>query len=163
MKEVSQEFLREVQGRGWQIEAVTPDSCFVRCPTPGCGMRAKLLQGVTIPPRIDPGYVTHIPLGSYDEGREALRARRRELRLTIKEVEYAAGIATDHLAKAEKDEPSRVFNFSYFILWARTLGYQVALVPTDLPAATLRAVSETREKVESRARHFRRLDRRQGQ
>ena len=81
----------------------------------------------------------------FDDGRVALRDRRVALGLSIREVEECAGAATDHFAKAEKDQPTRIPNIEIFIEWATSLGLELWLVPGDLPPYTRRVIVETRQ------------------
>ena len=154
MTEDLQSWLREVQRRGWRIVAPDEETCVVACDSPTCGLRVKLRQGGTIPPRLtrkdDSGAVV---VSSFDGARMALRDRREQLLLTIAEVEDIAGLSSDHLAKAEKDNPDRIINVDLFLHWAGALGFRVVLVPDDLPPITLRTIAQTRRHQVRRRRH----------
>lgn len=150
-------FLKDVENAGWSIEAVDQDSVVGKCPSVGCQLRAKLEQGRYIP-RVDPSCrrsVLDHKVSSYDEVRELLRQRREGLGLTIREVEEIAGAAVDHLAKAEKDDPSKVPNVQLLIEWLQSLGLELVVRPGEMPAYTRRVIAETRDKLEARRRRFR--------
>jgi transcriptional regulator with XRE-family HTH domain len=145
--------LKAVQDAGWQIASVKQDACFVKCPSRGCGMMARIREGANIPQRIRPADVGEVRLEKYSDIRDTLRARRKDLRLTSAEVEEVAGFTFGHIAKAEQDNPHRFITLNTLIDWANSLGYRVALVPDALPAVTLRAISDTRSIEEKRGRH----------
>lgn len=150
-------FLREVQKRGWLIEAVTEQSCVARCNSQSCSLRVALRPGGHIPAKLREGRPS-VALGSFEDARIALKERRHILRLTISQTEHMAGIATDHLAKAEKENPTRLINVDLFILWANSLGYDVVLQQADLPSVTLREIIDTRDVAERRGEYFNRRD-----
>lgn len=157
-------FLKEVEQNGWRIEKVTDQFVIGRCPSVGCALRAKLDKNASIPP-VDPGARrnrTDITIDGYDALRVALRSRREEICLTIKELEEIAGAATDHLAKAEKDQPTRIPNAMLLLEWIQALGYEVVLRPGELPAYTRRVICDTRNKYASRTRRFSLEQRRRG-
>lgn len=145
--------LREIQNCGWEIASVKEDACFVRCPSRGCGMMAKINEGAKVPQRVRPSATGEHVLGQYSDIRDALRARRKDLRLTSVEVEEVAGLTSGHVAKAEQENPHRHITLPILISWANALGYNVALVPADLPPVTLRMISDTRKIEEARGRH----------
>jgi transcriptional regulator with XRE-family HTH domain len=150
-------FLKECEDAGWHLEFVGDDFVVGKCPSVGCGLRAKLDQDRAVP-CADPGRrrdVLDLKVGSYDEARTVLRERRETLGLTISEVEELAGATVDHLAKAEKDGPSKVPNAQLLLEWAQALGYEVVLRPTELPALTRRVICDTRDRLEARRKRFR--------
>lgn len=152
--------LKTIQKSGWAIETADATSCTVKCPTPGCKMRAVFKDNSTVPVREVPAHSWDRPVTSFDDAREALKARRQELGLTIVEVEHISGIAGDHLAKFERtnwaQSPnwSRMPNAETLIEWAMALGYDVVLRHGELPAVTLRWISDTRDKIDARRRRF---------
>lgn len=148
-------FLKDVQDAGWLVKAVVEGSCVAKCPTSGCSMMALLAEGKHIPKRVvERGPSADMLVTGYDVGRQILRERRRELLLTIKEVEIASGIAEDHAAKFERDEWSRQPNAETFIEWAAALGFEVVLRPVELPPITLRMIAESRDRVPARTKRF---------
>jgi len=144
--------LREIQRHGWLIESVTETDCVVKCPVEGCGMRTRLKKGKGIPPRLNATVQLTETAKSFDEIRAMLRQRRLDLALSITEVEEAAGMAVDHLAKFERPEFSKIPNLETLIIWAGALGFELSLRPADLPLLTLRTISETRPMVKDRKR-----------
>jgi len=150
-------FLKELEEAGWHIERVSETGAVCKCPASGCSLRAQLKQGGRIP-KVDPGKRRDMidnPIAQYDDIRRLLRARREGLGLTIREVEELAGMATDHLAKMEKDEPTKIPNSQVLIEWALSLGYELVFRPTQLPAYTRRVVAESRRQQGARQRRFR--------
>ena len=157
-------FLKELQDSGWHIEHVSEESAICKCPSVGCGLRAKLTQGAHIP-KVDPGHRRDLldhPISQYDDIRRILRERREGLGLTIREVEEVSGMAGDHLAKAEKDDFVKVPNANVMIEWAQSLGFEVVLRPSGLPTYTRRVVAESRKSQASRQRRFSLERRRRG-
>lgn len=157
-------FVREVQKAGWHVESVTSDDVVARCPSVGCGLRAKLAQSSKIPV-VDPACrrsAVDLPVHDFDDIRKALRTRREELALTIREVEEIGGITVDYLAKFEKDEPSKYPNAMLLIEWAQTLGYEFVLRPADMTPYAIRTICDTRDKEASRQKRFTVEKRRRG-
>lgn len=150
---IEQAFLREVQRRGWTIEAVDTASCIARCSD--CALRVKLTPDGHIPSKTATAYQSDVVLRSNEDGRVALRERRQELGLIITDVEHIAGLTPDHLAKAEMPNPSRVVNVDTFTIWANALGFDVVLRRKELPPVTLRAIIDTRLMAAARQRRFR--------
>lgn len=150
-------FLKQCEDAGWHIEAAGDDFVIGKCPSVGCGLRAKLEQGKAVP-CADPGRRRDIldqKAEFYDDARMILRARREGLGLTIREVEEIAGAGVDHLAKAEKDDPTKIPNAQLLIEWAQALGFEVVLRPTELPAYTRRVICDTRDRLDARTKRFR--------
>ena len=154
---MDQKFLKAVENAGWSIESVDADSVVGKCPSVGCQLRAKLAHDKPVP-RVDPSCRRNVldrKIESYDDVRELLRARREGLGLTIREVEEIAGAAVDHLAKAEKDDPSKLPNVQLLVEWLQALGLELVVRPGELPAYTRRVIVETRDKLDARRRRFR--------
>ncbi|WP_010137575.1 helix-turn-helix domain-containing protein [Oceanicola sp. S124] len=151
---MDQKFLQKAQEAGWVIEAVHEDSCIVRCPVDGCGMRARVRAKGDVPPRINDRVPSNYPVGSFDDARQILRDRREDLALSIVEVEEAAGLTKDHLAKIERDRDGRVPNLDTFIYWANALGFDLVLRPADLPRKTQSMICDTRALTGRRGRRF---------
>lgn len=148
------EFLKDIQKGGWVIEQVREDGAIAKCPAAGCGMRALLQVGRNIPsvdPTSDRDRRDQV-IDSFEAIRELLRLRRNELALTIRETEELAGMAVDHLAKIEKPYPSRMPNFQIVLELAQALGYEIILRPAPMSPFSLRTISETRSKLETRKR-----------
>lgn len=138
--------LKNIQRNGWIIESVDDEGTFCRCPSFGCNLRVKIKHGTNVR-SCDPGLTrnpTEVQIGSYEDLRMFLRKRREQLLLTIPEVEEIAGLTAYHIAKAEKDNPSRLPELGTIILWSQALGYDVVLRPTQLSTMTLRFIDETR-------------------
>lgn len=143
---MKKEFLDTVQAAGWHILKAEESHVVGGCRAMGCKMRANLRQGCAIPQVVAPVSHPHdIPIRTYDDVRRVLRQRRNELALAISEVEGAAGMATDHLAKAEKDMSVRIPNIQIVMEWAESLGMEFILRPSSLPPITLRTIEQTRE------------------
>lgn len=157
-------FIKFCQDKGWHIEAVTESAVVGKCPSAGCQMRAKLEQGGHVP-AVDPGCrrpAADRKVASYDDVREILRERRTSLLLNIPEVEEIAGLANSHLAKAEKNSPTRIPNMQIMIEWAQALGYEFVLRPIELTPYAVRTICETRDKAAPRTKRFTLEQRRRG-
>lgn len=151
MSKVDPKFLAEVERAGWLVHAVDQDAVIAACPRAGCALRTKLRSGVKVPETCRPGPdLAATRVTNFDVGRVFLRQRRENLGLTIREVEEIAGAATDHFAKAEKDNPSKIPNTEIFIEWAASLGYEVWLVPGQLSPYARRMIVDTRAQLKSR-------------
>jgi len=156
---VSPEYMRACQAKGWNIISADEEHLFAACPRAGCGLQIKLREGGKIPQTDRPmPALAEIAVEQFDDARMGLRERREQLGLSIKDVEDAAGLATDHLAKFEKDDFTKIPNAQTFIEWANSLGYTVTLRPTGLPPVTLGIIASTRHYLRKRLqsyRHFR--------
>jgi hypothetical protein len=159
MATVTPEFLWQLQRAGWVIVGASTESATVKCPMPGCQIRTRFAPGKDIPKACATGSERHFIVRSYDEGRKFLKERRADLLLTIPDVENIIGCADDHLAKFERDsysDPSlttmRMPNAQLLIDWANSLGFDVALVPSELPRKALFVVADTRHKAGRRSK-----------
>lgn len=155
------EFLRQVQAAGWNILTADETDVWVGCPRAGCNLTTRMRDGGLVPASCRPlPVLAEIVVEQFDDARRELRGRREQLCLSIKDVEEAAGIAGDFLAKFEKDEVAKIPNAQTFIEWVQALGYTVVLRPTGLPPYALRIISDTRKHVVRRkatSRHFNRV------
>lgn len=148
---MDQGFLRDVQRAGWQITGVDGQAATVACPRAGCSLKVRLKSGAKIPQACATGPdLAEVTVTTFEDARVFLRARREALGLTIKELEEVAGAAVDHLAKAEKDNPSKYPNTQLLIEWATSLGYEVVLRPAAMPAMALRYLADSRSQAASR-------------
>lgn len=146
-------FLRAVQKAQWLIMGADEDHVIARCPRAGCSLTVKLRPGNVIPQTCRSGPdLAETVVGSFEDARLFLRARREDLGFSIRDIEEIAGVATDHLAKWEKDAPSKIPNTETFLEWAASLGYEVVLRPVPLPPVALRAIIETRPLLRRRAK-----------
>lgn len=161
MTKVSPEFLQKCQKAGWNIIAADEGAVFGACPRAGCGLRVKLQEGKEVPQTEKPNpALAEVLVAKFDDARMAMRERREQLGLSIKDVEDIAGLAVDYLAKFERDNPSKIPNAETFIEWCQSLGFTVVLRPTGLPPYALRIISETRPLLGKRRhsfRHFRKV------
>jgi transcriptional regulator with XRE-family HTH domain len=151
------DFLRAVQRAQWLIKAADEGSVIARCPRAGCTLTVRLSPGNPIPQtcRVGPDLLEKV-VQSFEDARLFLRERREDLALSIRDVEEVAGVATDHLAKWEKDGPSKIPNTETFLEWAASLGYEVVLRPAPLPPVALRAIIETRPLIKRRVQRVNR-------
>lgn len=158
MTKVTPEFLREVQGGGWLIITADSETVYAGCPRQGCGLQIKLKPGATVPAscRANPD-LAEVVIEGFDDARRAMRARREQLGLSIRNVEEAAGLADDYLAKFEKDDPAKIPNAQSFIEWIQSLGHELVLRPKGLPPYTMRIISETRDQLRARRQVFNRF------
>lgn len=158
-------FLRDVQDKGWWIEAVTQKTCLASCPVPGCGMMTQLRQGARVPPRAPGSDNTEVQVTDYEAVRVLLRERREQMGLSIREVEEDAGMAVDFLAKFERDTWNRAGtirlpNLATFIEWAQVLGFEVYIRKGPMPPKVLRTIAQTREVADARKRQISEAQRR---
>ncbi len=153
------DFLRRAQVEGWNVITADKEFVWLGCSRAGCNFQFKVRDGGAIPQTCRPQPVlAEIAIESFDDLREALRARREQLCLSIKDVEDAAGVATDHLAKFEKDDSLRIPNVMTAMDWAQALGYTIVLRQTGMPQVTLGLIARTRHLLSKRMssfRHFR--------
>lgn len=145
-------FLRQVQTAGWQIAGATEDKVLAGCPTPGCPVKVTFAPGQQVRQACGQGQTSSVVVGSFDDARLFLRARRNALALAIRDVEDVAGISVDFLAKFEKDDPSKYPNAQTFLEWVQALGYEVVLRPAVLPLYALRVIAETRPRTGARTK-----------
>lgn len=144
------------------IVAASDEDMICRCPSRGCGLKARFKFGDNIP-SCDPALnrdTSSIPIGSFSDLRKVLRSRREELRLSINDTEEIAGLSVDHIAKMEKDRPDRIPNLDTIIHWANALGLEITLRPTEMTPFALRRLQETRHLAERRGRRISQLRRR---
>jgi hypothetical protein len=144
--------MREAETRGWQIEAATDFACVGRCPTVGCSMRVKLSLGASIPARVVNGFRNEHLITCFKDAADLLIDRRQDLKLTALEVANAAGVTDFLIAKGETKDPKRGTGFETVLLWANSLGYDIVFRPARMPPVTLRAVAETRDRVNQRGK-----------
>lgn len=145
------DFLHDVQRAGWGIVEVGQGEVIARCRSRGCNMVGRLEPGKRVPTVCRPdGNPQDVPIEVWHHIRKQLHERRIELGLTIKEVEVIAGIAIDQLAKCEREDSTRIPNFQTIVEWGMTLGFSFHMRPGNLPAQSLRVISETRDLTERR-------------
>lgn len=158
--QITPEFLRMIQAQGWMIVRITGEAATVACPRADCNLRVALKPGADVPPacRKDPA-LPIITITCNEDFRHAMLDRREALYLTQKEVAAGAGLDDDHVAKCEKDNPSRLPNLDTATSWAGAVGYTLALIPTTIPPLMLRTIAETRERSDRRLKHFRQFGR----
>lgn len=155
------DFLKRAQGEGWNIIAADGENVWLGCARAGCNFQFKVRDGAAIPATCRPQpLLAEIHVGSFEDMRMALRDRREQLCLSIKDVEDAAGLATDHLAKFEKDATLKIPNIQTAMDWAQALGYTLVLRQTGMPQVTLGLIARTRHLLAKRMssfRHFRKF------
>lgn len=151
MSKVDIDFLHLVQRQGWSIVSADEDGVTARCRSRGCNMGAKLAYNGAVPKVCKPDEgPQEIPVEVFEHVRVVLKARREELGLTIPELEDVIGMARDQIAKCERPNPTRIPNMQTIMEWAGALGYRFAMVPTNMPAITLRYIEQTRAQLEYR-------------
>lgn len=138
--------LKKCQAAGWLVVGATDTHALCKCPSFGCGLKFSVPYG-TNPPRPEK-MVGRDPsekrIESSDEMRKFLRYCRQERLLSIPEIEQLAGLAHGHIAKAEKDDPSRRnLSIETVLYWAGALGYDLVLKPSAMPNASLRVLAES--------------------
>lgn len=150
------DYMKQVQAAGWGIVTADEKFVWVGCARSGCSFQFKLREGAAIPATCRPQpMMTEMVVESFEAMRVALRNRREQLCLSIKDVEDAAGLATDHLAKFEKDESVKIPNIQTAMEWAQALGYTLVLRQVGMPQVTLGLISRTRHLLVKRMQSFR--------
>lgn len=158
---IDKKFLDLVQENGWRIDAVTSSEVTAGCPRKGCGVRVKLRPVGPVPKACTGDDFDEITLNSPDDFRRGVRAKRMALGLSIEDMEWIAGLSTDHIAKMEKPRPSKMPGLMALFTWAEAAGFQIMLRPKELPEQTLRQLIETRDQFNRRRqvnRYWRRGD-----
>lgn len=158
-------FVKDVQMAGWSIQAVSDDAVIAKCPSAGCNLHAQLKLGAAIP-AVDPGCrrdPIDAKVGTYDDIRLALRKRRENLLLTIRELEEVAGLEPDLLAKVERDGTKKIPNVQTLLDWAGALGFEIVLRPAPMTPLALRTIVETRDKSAARTKRMTLENRRRGE
>lgn len=155
---MDQKFLKQVQDAKWQIKAAGEDFVVAQCPRAGCNLLVNLKPGGAVPQTCRPGPdLLERVVSSFEDARLFLRERREDLGLSIRDTEEISGAATDHMAKWEKDSPSKIPNTETFLEWAKALGYDVVLRPAPLPPLALSMIIETRPLIARRVQRNRHL------
>ena len=157
---VDLKFLRAVQRAGWQVQGADEGRCIARCPSPGCGVKVALTPGRSVPARSAPSFSVEKHVTGFEDARSFLKERRLDLLFTIQEVEEIAGMTVDFLAKFEREDWAtagtvRQPNVQTFVEWAQALGYNVVLVPGELPPYALRMIEQTRPRAAARLKRRR--------
>lgn len=156
------DFLKRLQAAGWHVESVTDEKVVARCRSPGCQLRMKMTERSPLFQSHAPGYGLDYEVNEYEQVRELLRQRREQLGLTIADVEEICGLADGHLAKAEKDGPTRIPRFDVLATWAAGLGFSFVLRPIPLTPYANRIICESRDKLAARTQRFSVEQRRRG-
>lgn len=135
------DYIRGMRDRGWLLWRRGPLTSFM-CEHVGC-CETRLITDDQIargswpkkcPRTHDRGFSATV-VQSHEALQQHLRDRRIMLGLSIDDVEAAAGLAVDHVAKLETGK--RLPQFPTYFAWAETLGYDICLVPKGLPDPVL--------------------------
>lgn len=126
-------FLRKIQDAGWHLEQVGEKQVVAKCPSRGCGMRALLNAGTKVPEINPPQPMAGLyrPVETWDDMRRVFRERREAIGLRLHELEDVVGVATDYLAKAEKEDPAKTPNAQTAFDWGQAMGLYVRLKPME--------------------------------
>lgn len=140
-------YVQEMRDQGWLLWRRGAEFTSFVCHALGC-QETRLVSPSQIAsgdmPRPckmphDRGFAAHV-VGSHQDLQKNLRNRRLMLGLSQSDVEAAAGLAKDHVAKLEVG--LRLPRFPTYIAWAETLGYDIALVPKALPDQVLAIIDQ---------------------
>lgn len=150
---VTQEFLREIQRAGWIIEHVDADVAVAQCPMQGCGMRAKLRPGATVPQACPgTGKLADVHVADYAQLLAFLSQRRENLALNMPQADEIIGLADGHIGKLEsmarQPWPATLFD------WVAGLGYQIVLRPVGLPPKALAVIAQSRARAAVKRRQY---------
>jgi transcriptional regulator with XRE-family HTH domain len=148
---VTPEFLAAIQKAGWRISAADETCAICRCGNPGCSLQIKLVPNKPIPTAwSDTEVLSWTKITDIQELRLALRSRREDLGLIIPEIEAEAGLADHHLGKIEKDYPTKIPNVQTLLWLMRALGLSMYIAPDEFPKPVLRAIAESRARLDYR-------------
>lgn len=151
MTAIDVKFLGQVQDAGWHITGADQECVLGSCRRAGCGLKTTFRPGNRIPKVAtrESEMEEHIIRGFGDVAKLS-RDRRHELAWSIAETEEVAGMTPDYLAKMEKDNPSKIPNVNTFVDLMNAEGYEVFVRKAKMPPIALRAIVETRHRVEAR-------------
>lgn len=145
------DYTRAMRDRGWLLWSFREGRTSFMCSKLGCtGTRvvtetdiARARGRADLPKacrrRHWKGYSASL-IGSQEQLQEHLRERRLRLGLSQEDIEGAGGFPVDHLGKLET--LARVAQFPTMLLWAETLGYDIALIPKPLPDQVLAIIDQ---------------------
>lgn len=135
-------FIRETQAVGWRLFATHDGGLAFQCSRIGCAMALympdSLIDCGTIPGPCDQdhdGEYSRDLIESYDDLIRVLRSARQRYGLSQMDIDAAAGLADAHTAKLEIKD--RRATLPTLMIWAATLGYEIALIPIALPRQTI--------------------------
>ena len=135
-------FIHETQAKGWLLFATHDDGLAFQCARIGCPgavfMPDSLIQFGTVPGECDQdhdGDYSRDAIQSYDDLIAVLKSARQRYGISQMDVDGASGLADAHTAKLEIKD--RRATLPTLMIWAATLGYEIALVPIPLPKQTI--------------------------
>ncbi len=136
------DLLKRAQAAGWLVLRNDAQGAIGACPREGCGVTVRLMPDRPVPSACAPQTgLNDVLVGSNEDARVALRARRQQLGLSLHDVDEITGLTVDHVAKAEKPNPSKAMGMDLLPIWAAALGYEVVLRPRALPPLALRILA----------------------
>lgn len=137
------QWIRNAEKAGWLVKGPKGLKLHLRCGKQGCTSVLNLpidnLGPVPAPcsaPHV--GQYSARTFEQYTALVTELQRRRRQLGLSQEDVCAASGLADGHINKLEALD--RIAQFPTLRLWAETLGFSLALLPTQLPKATTKAI-----------------------
>jgi transcriptional regulator with XRE-family HTH domain len=140
---LASEFIQKAQATGWRVISTRDGVIKLKCRCHGC--KATLIQPIktlaAIPQPCGRSHHGLYAAGTYDEYKSLVAVfirKRRSLGLSQEDLCAAAGLADGHVNKLEAF--ARTAQMPTLQLWAKTLGLEITVVQTDLPAATVRAI-----------------------
>ena len=135
-------FIHDTQAQGWVLFAAHDEGLAFQCSRVGCPgavfMPNALIKAGAIPGGCDEdhdGEFSRDLIQSYDDLIRVLKSARQRYGISQMDVDAAAGLAEAHTAKLEIQD--RRATLPTLIIWAATLGYEIALLPIALPRQTI--------------------------
>lgn len=142
------EWIKQAEAAGWRVESIKAGAIRLACGKLGCTGTASasldrlgdVPEPCTAPHRGGYGQKVY---QDYAEIVTKLRQRRMAVGMSQEELTDATGLADGHINKLEAYH--RTAQLPTLQLWARALGYEIALAPCDLPPKS-RAIITGRRK-----------------
>lgn len=136
-------WIKEAQSAGWRVTSSRDHTLHLTCSCLGCPGKLSLPLDDLGPTPESCALEHHGQYGAavYDQYKELvaqLVRKRRALGLSQEDINASAGMAEAHLNKLEAF--ARTAQFPTMQLWAETLGLEITLAASPIPAATARAI-----------------------
>ena len=141
----AKDWLKSAEANGWRLDAVKGGCLHMICGKLGCE-GVKVVSYDNPGPKLKPcalphrGQYSQRVIDQYDALVDVLRQRRRALGLSQEDVTQATGLSDGHINKLEALH--RIAELPTLQTWAQSLGLVIAMLPSPLPAGTIRVIDE---------------------